>query len=558
MVSMLISTCNTLMVHFWGVHYDHSYPPPRQFQNASNCRQHTQFLNNEILSRLQSGAISLVGKFGEVDPPHIASPITVEPTKPRMCINLMYLSCFMKDTPFNLETLVDVTRTVDGGSFLTKLDDKSGYDNVCVTNSSRKLLGVQWGGYYFCCNTLPFGWKNSAYVYHTLNLQAISFLRKKSISCLLYIDDRLIESFHGYVPANLDNPFMRAHVAIRYAVIFFISLGYFFSIDKCIFLPTQSIVFLGMIIYSAKRSFFITEKRKQKMATLREIILSNKSCPVSLIQKFAGLCISMTLAILGVKLYSSACNRAISKALLSNTVVDVDTEIREEVAYWQSLDKWSQPFPWLNERHDVLSISSDSSDYKWAAIYTSGHEKYEIADYWSDDVKESPIMIKEALALKNALSSYGSQIKNKRIETKVDNQAVVFAWKNQYSKNGILNSILKDIFQITIQNNCYLNLSYIRTSENPSDVLSGVIPSQTFCQGVIPSQTFCQGVIPSQTFCLGVIPSQTFCLGIIPSQTFCQGVIPSQTFCQGLFQVRRFVKGYSKSDVFRGGSRISS
>ena len=134
---------------FWGVHYDHSYPPPRQFQNASNCRQHTQFFNNEILSHLQSGAISLVGKVGEVGLPHIVSPITVEPTKPRMCINLMYLNCFMKDTPFNLETLVDVPRTVEGGSFLTKLDDKSGYDNVCVTNSSRKLLGFQCGGYYF-------------------------------------------------------------------------------------------------------------------------------------------------------------------------------------------------------------------------------------------------------------------------------------------------------------------------------------------------------------------------------------------------------------------------
>jgi hypothetical protein len=187
---------------FWGVHYDHSYPPPRQFQNASNCRQHTQFLNNEILSRLQSGAISLVGKVGEVDMPHIVSPITVEPTKPRMCINLMYLNCFMKDT-------------VQGGSFLTKLDDKSGYDNVFVTNSSRKLLGFQGGGYYFCCNMLPFGWKNSAYVYHTLNLQAMSFLRKKCISCLLYIGDRLIESFHGYVPPNLNNPFMRAHVVIH-------------------------------------------------------------------------------------------------------------------------------------------------------------------------------------------------------------------------------------------------------------------------------------------------------------------------------------------------------
>jgi hypothetical protein len=86
-----------------------------------------------------------------------------------------------------------------------------------------------------------------------LNLQAMSFLRKKSISCLLYIDDRLIESFHGYVPPNLNNPFMRAHVAIRYVVRFSVSLGYFLNIDKSTFLPTQSIVFLGMIIDSAKR-----------------------------------------------------------------------------------------------------------------------------------------------------------------------------------------------------------------------------------------------------------------------------------------------------------------
>ena len=35
----------------------------------------TQFLNNEILSRLQSGAISLVVKVGEVDLPHIVSPV---------------------------------------------------------------------------------------------------------------------------------------------------------------------------------------------------------------------------------------------------------------------------------------------------------------------------------------------------------------------------------------------------------------------------------------------------------------------------------------------------
>jgi hypothetical protein len=72
----------------------------------------------------RSGAIYYVGKVGEVAPPYIVSPITIEPTKPRLCINLMYLNCFMKDTPFSLDTLSEVPKIVKKNSFLTKLDDK--------------------------------------------------------------------------------------------------------------------------------------------------------------------------------------------------------------------------------------------------------------------------------------------------------------------------------------------------------------------------------------------------------------------------------------------------
>ncbi|CAG2248312.1 unnamed protein product [Mytilus edulis] len=259
------------------------YPRSRQFNNAANCQELIDFIDDEITSRLQSGAVTLLGKVGEVQPPYIVSPITIEPTKPRLCINLMYLNSFMKDTPFNLDTLVDVPKT--------KLDDKSGYDNVFVTESSRHLLGFDWGGYFFCCNTLPFGWKNSAFIYHTLNLQGISFLRRKSISCLLYIDDRLLEEFHGYLPNDLDNPIMRSHIALRYAVRLFISLGYFLNIDKSSFLPKQSLTFLGMSIDTVCMSFFITEQRKHKFAMLRENILSCYSCPIALIQKFTGMCI---------------------------------------------------------------------------------------------------------------------------------------------------------------------------------------------------------------------------------------------------------------------------
>ncbi|CAG2191968.1 unnamed protein product [Mytilus edulis] len=83
-------------------------------------------------------------------------------------------------------------------------------------------------------------------------------------------------------------------------------------------------------------------------------------------------------------------------------------------------------------------------------------------------------MVKEALALKNALICIKTLIINKRVTAEVDNQAVVYAWNNQYSKNNLINEIMKEIFQLTFQQNCNLSLSYIHTSENPSDYLSRV------------------------------------------------------------------------------------
>ena len=56
--------------------------------------------------------------------------------------------------------------------------------------SSRPFFGIQWGGWFFRCNTLPFGWKVSPFIYHTTGLLATGFFRSIGIPCLLYIDDR--------------------------------------------------------------------------------------------------------------------------------------------------------------------------------------------------------------------------------------------------------------------------------------------------------------------------------------------------------------------------------
>jgi hypothetical protein len=108
----------------------------------------SKFITNTVLERLKNGSIRCLGKVGMVEPPHIVAPLTVEPTKPRLCINLMYLNNWIKDIPFKLDTLKNVPRTVREGAYFTSIDDKSGFDNVLLSEESQTLVGFQWGGFY--------------------------------------------------------------------------------------------------------------------------------------------------------------------------------------------------------------------------------------------------------------------------------------------------------------------------------------------------------------------------------------------------------------------------
>ena len=56
---------------------------------------------------MKSGAISLLGKVGVVSPPYIVLPLTVEPTKPRLCHDARLLNLWMSDMPLSLDRLSD-------------------------------------------------------------------------------------------------------------------------------------------------------------------------------------------------------------------------------------------------------------------------------------------------------------------------------------------------------------------------------------------------------------------------------------------------------------------
>lgn len=97
----------------------------------------------------------------------------------------------MVDKPFTLDHLSDLQLCVERDSFQTVCDDKLGYDRIMLSPDSRTFLGFEWGGWYFTSNTIPFGWKLSAFTDLPQHRTSCShFFRSIGIPCLLYIDDR--------------------------------------------------------------------------------------------------------------------------------------------------------------------------------------------------------------------------------------------------------------------------------------------------------------------------------------------------------------------------------
>lgn len=119
-----------------GEAYDSTLPPRRVFLNHPSSKPFVKFISAKHLDRLSTGAISLWGKVGEVQPPHLAMPLIVEPSKPRLC-NDCFLNLWIADRPFQLDSLRDVVRYTPLDSFQTICDGKSGYDHILVTPSGR-------------------------------------------------------------------------------------------------------------------------------------------------------------------------------------------------------------------------------------------------------------------------------------------------------------------------------------------------------------------------------------------------------------------------------------
>jgi len=348
-----------------------------------------------------------------------------------MCHDDHFLNLRIKDLPLSLDYISGLPRHVFKSHFQTTFDDKSGYDHIRLSPDSFTFVGLEWKGWYFCYKTLPFGWKASAYIYHTVGLAATSYIRSLGVSCSQYIDYRHVgqHALHQDLKHSLKwSNFQLAEAAAFIVCAVLVLLGYFIGLSKSVAVPHTRIRFLGFLSDSILQAFLIPQDKRIKFATLRDSIL--QSCTVSLktLQRFAGKTTSFSIAVPAAQLYAREVYRAISLANRSSRPIKVVGDLRSEIAHWQVLDSWSDHLPSMDERHLVVNVTSDASQYVWGGIVDNpSGPPLETRDIWKEDIRDKPIAVKEAFTLVNTLKPGKSVLSNCRVDAHVDSLTLIQA-----------------------------------------------------------------------------------------------------------------------------------
>ena len=474
--------------NFQDITLDSYYPGPQHFDNYVP-EEFQQFMEENVQEWVNMGVLQ---KWDEIkspedpDIPLVVSPLGVEPKKPRGLWDGRYVNEFCRDIPFNMDNAAKVAEVAWVNAYLFKLDHKNGYFHVPLHEKSRKYFGVFWKGIYYVLTVLPFGWKSSPLIYHSITEAVNMYIRSLGIPMLGWIDDMLgmTEQLHRH--STDDTQFKSAMRAMVVVTIILFKAGYFMGIAKCCLIPEQHITYLGIDCNTKYGKFLVPQERIDKYVPVLEELLSRQWVSFSEIEKMVGKLVSLECAVPAGMWYTreqysamrlSGVSSLDSKKTRERKYIKITSQIKEEWTMWIFFLSQNTGTPWKLFSNIFLQadISSDASGRAFAGVvdFPNGPIKITSGEFQATLLEED-IQVKEAEALCATISMLTTQmpdeLKGKTLVCKIDNQVLKAVWERKgTSKNLALNNIGKQIYWMQFLGQFYISLNYVRSEENPSD-----------------------------------------------------------------------------------------
>jgi ribonuclease HI len=343
---------------FMGRSYDSLEPPRAVFNNHALSDEHTSFVSGKIAEELRTGAIRRWGLVGQVAPPHLVLPIGVEPSKPRKLNDARFLNLWCKDTPFSYEGLGTLPALADKGEFAFNIDHCSGYWHVPLTIESQTFFGFQWEGTYYVYTVLSFGWSNACMIYTCFSGEVAAFLRRLRVRTIYLLDDSLGLQLARIPPPGV-TPFRSACSACFLVVSLMVGLGYFVHPTKSVLVPSQLLLWLGLMVNFLRGSFDVPAHKVADIAALLRLARDSPNLLSITLERLVGKLVALSLAVPGALIRCRQMYAAIAAAAHRGTASILWTPLlRAEIEGWIRQPFWqSGSAGWKEPWHLTLALS---------------------------------------------------------------------------------------------------------------------------------------------------------------------------------------------------------
>ena len=429
----------------------------------------------------------------EPEIPTVVCPLGVEPKKPRALWDGRYVNEFCRDIPFHMDNAAKVAEMAWLHAYFFKLDHKNGYLHVPLDRSCWKFFGVYWKGVYFVITVLPFGWKSSPLIYHTITEALAMYLRSLGIPMLCWIDDMFGSTEQFFKGASDEDQFQSSMRSMVVTTIVLFKAGYFLGISKCCLIPEKVMTYLGIECDSLRGIFTIPQERIAKYLPILQDLMTRQWVSFAELEKLVGKLVSLECAVPAGMWYTreqyailrkSGISSSSRKVIKEKFFLKITPQLREEWSMWIFFLCVNTGAPWKLFQNVYLQadISSDASGRAYAGVidFPNGPHKI-IAGEFEGTMLQEDIQVKEGEALRATLQllieQFPMQIKGKTVLCKVDNQVLKAVIERKgTSQNLALNDIGKQIYWLQHLGQFYISLQYVKSEHNVADKFTREAP----------------------------------------------------------------------------------
>ena len=121
--------------------------------------------------------------------------LTIEPNKPRICINARPNASVMKKLPCRLDSIEQLICYLTPGTRAIISDDKQGFFHVMLDHRCRGLMQFHFGDEFYSFTCMAFGISSAPSVYQGCNNVLSSLMRQYGIENVLYIGTYVLKPF---------------------------------------------------------------------------------------------------------------------------------------------------------------------------------------------------------------------------------------------------------------------------------------------------------------------------------------------------------------------------